>query len=112
MKVWLFFQPNSIKISLALAILLATLLIVSRHEPTSKVSWEQYRGAPLPFLSLTEYRGPCGLDTGLCINLHFQAIHPGAMLVNLLGWYTVSCILVLGYEKIFRHQIPSSNLIQ
>jgi len=37
----------------------ASLLIIASETPTSLVSWDQQRGAPLPWLASGHFYGPC-----------------------------------------------------
>jgi len=104
MKVWLFLRPTFVKLSFVIVALTLTLFIISEREATSKVTWEEHRGAPLPFLSLMEYRGPCGPDRSFCVYSFFNALHPVPLLADVLGWYIVSCTLAVGYDRVLRHQ--------
>ena len=105
MKVWFFLRPNLVKLVILMIAMSLTLLIVTEREATSKVTWNENRGAPFPFLTLTKYQGPCPpLD--FCTEVHIHAFHPFALLLNILGWYIISCVLSLGYRRMFRRQPP------
>lgn len=102
MKIWFFLCPNLVKLIILTIIISLTLLVVTEREATSKVTWSESRGVPLPFLTLVEYRGPC-LPLNFCTKISVQNIFPLELLLNLLGWYIISCILFLAYEKIFKY---------
>jgi len=98
MKALSFLRFDYSKLLVLVALVLMTMLVVVSREATSKVSWEQMRGIPFPFLVITEYRGPCQPLNTFCIDLFFQRIYPIELLKDILIWYVVSCAMVLGYE--------------
>jgi hypothetical protein len=98
-KVLLFFRPGLFKVVVLVVAMSLTLLVIVEREATSKVSWDQTRGAPFPFLVLTEYRGPCPPLNDFCIRFYFQAIYPVELLLDALIWYIVSCTLASNYIR-------------
>jgi hypothetical protein len=108
MKVWLFLRPNAIKLVILMTAMSLTLLVVTEREATSKVTWDENRGAPLPFLTITKYRGPCP-PLNFCTKVYVQTLHPSKILLDILGWYVISCTLFLGYKRIFRCRPPTSS---
>jgi hypothetical protein len=101
-KIWFFLRPNLVKLVILTIIISLTLLVVTEREATSKVTWSERRGIPLPYLTLLEYRGPCP-PLNFCTKVSIQNIYPFELLFNIFGWYIVSCILFLAYEKRFKY---------
>lgn len=92
-------RPNFPKLLLfVLFMLMSTFVVVSR-DATSKVSWDQVRGTPFPYLVLTEYRGPCLPQNTFCVEVNFQRIYLTELLIDILIWYVISCGMILPYEK-------------
>ena len=104
MSIWLFLRPTVIKLAILVAIVSITLLVAIEREATSKVTWNESRGAPFPFLTLVEYRGPCP-PLNFCTKVSSHSLRPLALLVDILGWYAVSCILAWGYERMLSQQL-------
>lgn len=103
MRVWSFLRPTWVKL-LVLAILISiTLLVVIERQATSKVTWNESRGAPLPFLTLAGYQGPCP-PLSFCTKVFFHALHPIEMLLDILVWYVVSCVFVWGYTRLLHRR--------
>jgi hypothetical protein len=58
-----------------------SLLVITKETPTSFVSWEQIRGAPLPWLEDGHFYGPClGRP---CRTYWPTSLKPFALLINL-----------------------------
>jgi len=93
-KTLYFLRPNFQKVVVLVIFILMTTSIIVYREPTSKVSWDQLRGIPFPFLALTEYRGPCPPTNAFCVKFFFQEVRLVELLQNILIWYLVSCFLV------------------
>ena len=53
-------RPTLPVVFLADVLFLLSLFIFVTSEETSKVSWNQYRGAPLNAMQTLKYTGPCG----------------------------------------------------
>jgi hypothetical protein len=103
MRIWFFLRPTVAKLVILAIIMLVTLLGAIQSEATSKVTWNESHGAPLPFLTLIRYQGPCPpLD--FCTNVSIQSIDPIAMLFDGLCWYFVACVLAWGYTRIARRR--------
>jgi hypothetical protein len=102
MKIRSFLRPNFLKLAILILALSLTLLIVTEREATSKVSWQEKRGAPLSFLTLVEYRGPCP-PSSFCAKVRIRDLHFSALLIDILGWYIISCAVFLVFRRVFRH---------
>lgn len=61
-------RPTFLKLMIVVVLFALTLLIVTERKATSKVTWEETRGTPLAFMTLTQYQGPCGSEGGFCTN--------------------------------------------
>jgi hypothetical protein len=97
----MFLRSNLQKIVVLLVFLSVSLLIVTEQKATSKVTWEEVRGAPLAFLTITEFRGPCGpSEGGICSMYFVDEINYFALLMNVIGLYLIVCILGFGYERV------------
>ena len=60
-----------------------SVLVITMETPTSFVSWEQWRGAPLPWLESGHFYGPC-VDLGRpCRTYWLLSLRPFAILFNL-----------------------------
>ena len=100
MRLLHFLKPNFIKMLVAFVLVITTVFVLVHREATSKVSWEQLRGIPYPFLVLTEYRGPCPPDNIFCVEVYFQKVNPIKMIVNMFIWYLVSCVIIGIFERV------------
>jgi hypothetical protein len=96
---WLFLRPNFVRIMLLVFLIATTSLINVGYEPTSKVSWREYRGTPFHFVTMSGYEGPCS-GNDFCRDVDVQSLNPWALIVDAVGWYLVSCAIVLGYETV------------
>ena len=96
MKIWFFLRPNLVKLIILMIVILSSLSVVTEREATSKVTWSEKRGVPWPFLTLTEYQGPCP-PVNFCTKVYIQTFHPFELLLDILGWYVISCILFFLY---------------
>ena len=99
-KTLIFLRPNFPKVVVLVIFILMTTAIIVYREPTSKVSWDQLRGVPFPFLAITEYRGPCPPTNTFCVKYFLQEVRLIDFLQNILIWYLVSCLLVSIIEPI------------
>jgi len=100
-KLWFFLRPNCIKLFLLVVLALASLAVTTRFEATSKVTWYADRGFPFPFLTISESvdRKWCEHNT-ICIDENIQDFYPNALVLDILGWYLISCIVTTGYETV------------
>ena len=97
----MFLRPNVQKIIILFVLLSLSLLIATEQKATSKVTWQEIRGTPLAFLTVTEFRGPCGpSEDGICSMYFVDGINFFALLINIVGLYLIACVLVFGYEKV------------
>ena len=111
MKTLYFLRPSFSKILVLVILISMTILVIVHSEATSKVSWDQMRGIPFPFLMLTEYRGSCLPSNAFCVKVYFERIFPIELIKNILVWYVVSCVLILIYETVPRqHRVNKSDL--
>jgi hypothetical protein len=92
-KVKTLLRPDLAKLSVLVILASLSLLVVAGREATSKVTWRENRGAPLAFVTLTRYRGPCGPEFKVCEKLHVEAWHPLPFLMNSLVLYLISCVI-------------------
>ena len=110
-KILYFLRPNFYKILVLVILVLITMLTIVSRVPTSKVSWDQIRGAPFPSFVLTEYRGPCPPLNTFCVRYYFQEIYLVELLINILIWYIASCVLFMIYNIIGgRSRVNESGL--
>jgi hypothetical protein len=84
---------------LTIVLLLLSLIIIITSEATSKVSWDQYRGAPLKAMVTLRYTGPCG-DVVPCTRNTLGEIYPVAFLVDLIFWYLISALIFFGLKNL------------
>jgi hypothetical protein len=96
---WGFLRPNFVKTLFLLFLLAMTLSVVSGRQATSKVSWQENRGIPFRFVTLTGYAGPCE-QNGFCREMNIQNFYPYMLVIDVIGWYLVSCALISGYETL------------
>ena len=89
-----FLHPNRIKLS-ALGVALAiSFLLFANREYTTKVTWLERRGSPMPFLVLG------GCSPAFFCSLTVGAFHIVALLVDVVVWYLVICLVAVGYKKV------------
>jgi hypothetical protein len=96
-KLWLFFRPDFIKSTLLLLLMILVTLAVTERNATSKVSWQEKRGAPFYFVTISGYEGPCS-ENAFCRDVNIQSFNLWALMVDVAGWYLISCAIVFGYE--------------
>lgn len=89
-----FLRPSWVKLSITIALLVMSLLWVAGEDPTSMISWRQYRGFPVPFLVLG-----WGIFTSFYPST-IEAIRIPAVLVDIVIWYLVACLLTTGYKML------------
>jgi hypothetical protein len=69
-------------------ILLAlSILVLADSSATSKITWEELRGAPLPFLSVTELRGPCMAGAIFWKCRSIENLEYAFLAIDALGFY-------------------------
>ena len=94
-KLWLFFRPDFIKTILLLLLMTMATLAVTDRKATSKVSWQENRGAPYSFVTVSGYEGPCS-ENAFCRDVNIASFNLWALIVDIAGWYLVSCAIILG----------------
>jgi hypothetical protein len=89
-KWWL--QPRQVSVIIAIFCLsFSVLLFGSDRVYTSKVSWRENVGAPLPFLTVFVYaQGPCPRVLFTCPGVFFDSINPINLLVNFASYYIIA----------------------
>jgi hypothetical protein len=92
-------RPTLPVVILAAAPFLLSLIVFVTSEGTSKVSWDQHRGAPLIALQTLQYRGPCG-DAVPCIRYTLGELYPVAFLADLIFWYLISAMTLFGLKNL------------
>jgi hypothetical protein len=63
-------------------VLLLSATVIATDTPTSFVTWDQIRGAPLPWLESGHYWGPCFAGGGPCRTYWFSSVRPLPLIVN------------------------------
>jgi hypothetical protein len=109
-KLLLFLRPNCVKIALLVVFTLISLAVTTGGEATSKVTWHANRGFPFPVITISDYvpGGRCSQNT-ICLAVNIQDFYPYALLLDILGWYLVSCAMVFVYQTM-KKQCRASNL--
>jgi len=109
---WLSLRPSKTKIVFSIVLTLASILVTSGFQATSKVTWYANRGFPLPFMTLSEAvdRRICQNNT-ICIATNISNIFPIAIVLDILGWYVVSCLIVFAYQ-IVKEQFSGDDLLR
>jgi hypothetical protein len=106
---WLFLRPSLIKIPLLIILLAISSFMATNRQPTSMVTWRESRGAPLAFMILSSYQGPC-LQNDACRGIKVSSFQLGAFVIDAAVWYLVSCAIVFAYKAIRKHgeqQLPA-----
>ena len=91
MNVRAFLRPDSTKLLVSVILIILSLLVVTGREWTTKVTFRENRGAPLPFLTL-EVFGP----GEPCYRL--GAVRLWAIPVDILIIYLMSCGISLALD--------------
>jgi hypothetical protein len=109
-KLWVFLQPNYVKITLLVIFALISLAVTTEGEATSKVTWHADRGFPFPVITISDYvpGGRCSQNT-ICLRANIQNFYPNALVLDILGWYLVSCAMVFAYQAM-KKRWRASNL--
>lgn len=97
--IWLFLRPSILKVILLAVMLVIASYVVTKHEATSKVSWQENRGIPLSFLIISGYTGPCS-PRYACQELKVQKFQMITLLLDIISWYIISCLVVLVCESV------------
>ena len=97
-----FLRPNRFKLSLLGVALVVFLLSVDR-EYTTKITWLESRGTPMPYLVL----GGCILAFHCGITV--EAFYVVALLVDVVLWYLIVCLVTAGYEKVLSFYMAKSE---
>lgn len=105
----LFLRLNAVKMVLQVILLILASLVTSGYEATSKVSWQENRGIPFPFVTISYYSGPC-LYQIYCQQAKIIYLSMCAIIGNVIVWYFVSCVIVLGYDVLKKYL--SRNLLR
>ncbi|MEW5873100.1 MAG: hypothetical protein AB1894_27825 [Chloroflexota bacterium] len=87
-----FLRPNWGKLLAFIVLLLLSMLVFVSYKPTTKVTSEQMWGAPLVFLDVSGYSGPCP-PVNYCHKVHVQGFYPFELLLDVLIWYSVACVV-------------------
>jgi ABC-type antimicrobial peptide transport system permease subunit len=100
MKYLSILRPNIVKIVITITGVLLSLFIVTNRIAISKVTWDEKRGVPIPFLYLTEYRGPCTYDNKFCSYYIYNSIQPLGIIINIIAIYIISCLVAAIIRRI------------
>jgi hypothetical protein len=106
----LFLRPNCVKITLVMILTLLSSIVTTGFEATSKVTWYANRGFPFPVVTISDYvtGGRCSHNT-ICLAANIRNFYPYALLLDILGWYLVSCAIVYAHQAL-KKQRRASNL--
>ena len=79
--------------STALIVLIAlSVLALSEYQATTKITWEESRGIPLAFLTVTETRGPCLAGAAFWKCRFVEDFHPLQLIANAMVIYYAVCV--------------------
>jgi hypothetical protein len=79
--------------SIVLIVLIAlSILALSEYQPTTKITWEESRGVPLAFLTVTETRGPCSAGAAFWKCRFVENFHPLQLIANAMIIYYAVCV--------------------
>jgi hypothetical protein len=101
------YSPTLLKVAILILLVVLSVFARTGYEATSKISWEESRGLPFAFLTLTEIRGLC--NTGIIFwecrsiyNLNLMAFIIDAIIIYFtvcIGVQTVFELSTLVSEK-------------
>lgn len=98
---WSLLQPNSLKLAVLASLIAFSVLVLSERTATSKITWRETRGAPLAFLTVTEYRGP-DVDLGYRIFRVFENLNALALAVDISVVYYAICTSAEALRRLTR----------
>jgi len=103
MKILKFFRPN--KLTLVLFILVGLLSSIKPYgfNPTTKITWDEYRGTPYTFIKLTGCNGPCYPDK-IGGRYFIQDFDLRMFIMDALIWYLIACFIAFGLSIIIRNE--------
>jgi len=90
-SVWSALSPSFLKLTVLLGLIALSVLVLSERAATSKITWRESRGAPLAFLSVTEYRGP-DADFNFCTYRIFNNLHLLPLVLDAFAIYYSICV--------------------
>jgi hypothetical protein len=91
-------KPTIVSVSMTVILFSLSLFIFVSSVPTSKVTWDQYHGAPLSVVQTNRYSGPC-LNETPCARLTLGEINPFALFIDLAFWYLVSSLASIPFSR-------------
>ena len=100
-------RKELVNLALALSMVGLSLLVIASETPTSFVSWDQVRGAPLPWLENGHFYGPCLGQ--LCRTYWPTSVRPLSLLFNLILIFAAIHVLRRRTER--HDSWPSSALL-
>jgi hypothetical protein len=90
-NLWFLLRPSFPKLVILIILIALSVFALTERVPTSKVTWQENRGVPLAFLSLTEHRLGPGLN--FCMRRYLDAFEPFLLISNGLIFYYVTCVV-------------------
>lgn len=101
-NLWSLLHPSFAKLVTLIILIALSVFALTERTATSKLTWQENRGVPLAFLSLTEHRGPCGPDFNFCTSRHFDALYPLQLVADGLVLYYATCVFGFAIQKVSR----------
>ncbi len=88
------YYPTLPKVAILVVLIALSVLARAEYQPTTKITWEEARGLPFPFLTLTEIRGPCNAGIAFWTCRSFENLSPLVWGIDVLMAYGVICVVV------------------
>ena len=95
MNISTFLRPNKLTLALVILFGLLSWLLPYGIEPTTKITWDEYRGFPLSFIKLTGCSGPC-YTQNFGYRYFVQEFELPIFVLDALIWYVMACFIAYG----------------
>ena len=77
------------------------MILFIHIDTSSKVSYEEIRGFPIPFIEFTKYSGPCVPEAKYCHYYIYKGIKIISIIIDILVWYLISSICINTIMRMF-----------
>ncbi len=86
------FSPTMLTLATLIILIILSVLARFEYEATTKISWEESRGLPFPFLAFTEIRGVCNAGIMFWKCRSFDNLNLLTLIIDVLFIYAIVCV--------------------
>ena len=100
------YSPTLPNVAMLIILIILSALALSEYNATSKISWQESRGLPFSFLTLTEIRGICNAGIVFWKCRSFENLNPLVLIMDILIVYSAICVSV---QTMFESRFSNPN---